>query len=79
MGVNSAVREVIVYDLAEDYTLDIWLHLTKSDVCLYTSFADILIYVQAKADCHNTCKFTFKSEADFMAKTSNKNGEVINA
>jgi hypothetical protein len=70
MGEQSAIREVIVCNLAGNFSLNDWLPIEEHNVCLHTFNVDILIYVQDQAFCHNICRFEFKSEAGFMAKNT---------
>ena len=79
MGEQSAIREAIVCNLAGNFSLNDWLPIKELNVCLRIFNADILIYVQHQAFCHYICKFELKSEAGFMAKNYNSNGEILNA
>ena len=70
MGEQSAIREAIVCNLAGNFSLNDWLPIEEPNVCLHTFNADILIYFQDQAFCHNNCRFELKSEAGFMAKNT---------
>jgi hypothetical protein len=80
MGDHIAVREAIDKNLADKFLLDDCTLSKQFTTYLCIFNADMLIYVQDKSPCHNSCNDVPKNKAGSMAKSKKRNrGDLLNA